>query len=514
VPTSAITVSYFGVHQAFQLALAAQELGLLDVFFCSLYDAPGKWGGVLSKLMGGERLVNRRCAGFDATAAVEIPGPLLCEKLRLLGQRQNGASLWPQSALTFDRAVARRLDRCASRLFVGVETCAAHSFARAKALGWTTVLDYPGIGAEFLDEMARQAADDLGLPPPPPSDSPAMRARKQRELELADHILVCSEFQRRLLLEQGVPSEKLHVIPLWADPTLWFPAPRAPWSGGGELPQSPRGLDQRRLPSAAAGAETADAPPGSAGGAAQPPASDNGPLRVLFAGSINLRKGVPYLLRAVVLCGADCELTLVGALDAYLTPLVSASSPSKDARRGRDAGADDQPATRRTVSVRHGQGPPRLGAGAPSAGPRGRAPLVDAVPARCAGVNLLPPQPKAMLRQLYWRHDVLVLPSLGDSFGFVAMEAMACGLPVIVSEHCGVPVPDASWRVPVMNADAIAERLQLYARDRALCRAHGRIAAEFAASYTPERYRAEIKTLFRRILGEPTGPPARREMPL
>ena len=33
--------------------------------------------------------------------------------------------------------------------------------------------------------------------------------------------------------------------------------------------------------------------------------------------------------------------------------------------------------------------------------------------------------------------DVLLLPSLEDAFGLVTMEAMASGLPVVVSDHCG-----------------------------------------------------------------------------
>src|ERR1041385_5326270 len=103
------------------------------------------------------------------------------------------------------------------------------------------------------------------------------------------------------------------------------------------------------------------------------------------------------------------------------------------------------------------------------------------------GVRMVPPQTKPRLRELYWQHDVLVLPSLGDSFGFVAMEAMACGLPVIVTENCGVPVPDPSWRVPVMDSEAIAWRLSLYARARSLCHEHGIVAAKFALQFTPER---------------------------
>jgi len=117
-----------------------------------------------------------------------------------------------------------------------------------------------------------------------------------------------------------------------------------------------------------------------------------------------------------------------------------------------------------------------------------------------AHIKLLPPCSKPGLRKHYRDHDLVVLPSLGDSFGFVAMEAMACGLPVIVTENCGVPVPDPSWRVPVMDSEAIARRLALYAQDRSLCREHGLVAAEFAQQFTPKRYREKIKGLFQQFL--------------
>ena len=106
---------------------------------------------------------------------------------------------------------------------------------------------------------------------------------------------------------------------------------------------------------------------------------------------------------------------------------------------------------------------------------------------------------KAALRQAYWDADVLVLPSLLDTFGFVAMEAMACGLPVIVTENCGVPVPEPSWRVPIMNAERIAERLSMYSADRELCRSDGQKAARFAREFSPTRYRREIQKLLARL---------------
>ena len=77
-----IAVAYSGVHQAYQLALAAQELGRLDRFYCSMFAAEGKWGGVFARLMGSDALVNRRVDGLSSKRVCENPWPLLTHRLR------------------------------------------------------------------------------------------------------------------------------------------------------------------------------------------------------------------------------------------------------------------------------------------------------------------------------------------------------------------------------------------------------------------------------------------------
>jgi glycosyltransferase involved in cell wall biosynthesis len=396
-----ITVSYFGVNQAYQLALAAQELGELNTFYCSLYDAPGKWGGTLGNFLGHEILVNRRCSGFDDRRAFEIPGPILFDRLKAYLSRTSGENSWVNTSRAFDSKVARRLQSSNGSVFVGVETCARDSFRVATELGMTKVLDCPQVHPSFLTRLVSVAANDLAIESPPLFDPPELVARKAEEFEVADILLTISEVQRRSFVEAGVPSRRLITIPLWADPELWFPPPVLR-----QVSRSPQ-------------------------------------LRVLFVGTMGLRKGIHYLIRALDDCGEAVQLTLVGANSRELHSFM------KQSRSIRYAGRKS----------------------------------------------------KRQLRQMYWDSDVLVLPSLVDTFGFVAMEAMACGLPVIVTDNCGVPVPDPSWRVPVMDSDSIAERLTLYVQDRDLCREHGLIAAEFARQFTPERYRQNVQKLFCELLG-------------
>ncbi len=54
-------------------------------------------------------------------------------------------------------------------------------------------------------------------------------------------------------------------------------------------------------------------------------------------------------------------------------------------------------------------------------------------------IHMIPPQPHARLARFYQASDVLVMPSRSETFGLVAAEAQACGLPVVASRIGGIP---------------------------------------------------------------------------
>jgi D-inositol-3-phosphate glycosyltransferase len=102
-------------------------------------------------------------------------------------------------------------------------------------------------------------------------------------------------------------------------------------------------------------------------------------------------------------------------------------------------------------------------------------------------VRFLGPQRQDRLPLFYAAAEATVMPSHYESFGMVALEAMACGTPVVASRVGGLrtTVRDGAtgYLVPEGDAAALAERLRILLEDRATRERLGREAVRWAAEH-------------------------------
>ena len=274
------------------------------------------------------------------------------------------------------RLASYRLSVVGSQVIVFAYSYAARDIFRfAKQRGWKTVLGQIDPGPFEEEIVAKEVARVPELAPN------WRRAPRQywdnwrEECELADRIVVNSEWARTGLLEAGVNGEKLCVIPLAYE-----------MSEGGGQGSEVRG--QRQYPDRF---------------------SAQRPLRVLFLGQINLRKGVARLFDAIrLLKNEPIEFQFVGPAQISIPDDIRSN-----------------PRVRWFGRVSRGE-----------------------------------------TASFYRRADVLIFPTLSDGFGLTQLEAQAYGLPIIASRDCGDVVRDGvnGLRLPDLSGESIADALQ-----RCLC---------------------------------------------
>jgi D-inositol-3-phosphate glycosyltransferase len=109
-----------------------------------------------------------------------------------------------------------------------------------------------------------------------------------------------------------------------------------------------------------------------------------------------------------------------------------------------------------------------------------------------------------MLQYYYAAAAVVVMPSDYESFGMVALEAMACGTPVIASDVGGLSflVRDGrtGYRVPARDPAALADKIARLLTDEGLRRRIGQRAACWAESYAWPRIADQIEAAYDELL--------------
>jgi D-inositol-3-phosphate glycosyltransferase len=106
----------------------------------------------------------------------------------------------------------------------------------------------------------------------------------------------------------------------------------------------------------------------------------------------------------------------------------------------------------------------------------------------------------------YSAAEVVIVPSHYESFGMVALEAMACGRPVVASETGGLAFlikdGETGFHVPAADVDALTDRLSQLLADPQLRRRMGSRGQQVAQNYSWEKVTKSILSMYQSVLTE------------
>jgi glycosyltransferase involved in cell wall biosynthesis len=293
--------------------------------------------------------------------------------------RPGGAASVEAVYREFDRYVAGviRSNRLAAhvRTAYAYEDAAEDTFDAARHHGLACIYEMPIAHWQTVQRLLHEEAQRWpewrctiqGL-----DDSAAKLERKNREIALADTIIVPSRFVLDSLPAQVRASKRCVLAPFGA-------------------------------------------PSSGARGAAEPRRDARGPLRIMFAGAMTQRKGLADLFAAMRLLNRpDIQLVVLGA-----------------------------PAPNAPLSFYRSQ---------------------------YSAFQYEGTRPHAEVLQVMRSCDVFVLPALVEGRALVQLEALASGLPLLVTANTGgddlVEEGRTGFTIPIRSPEAIAERLAWFADHR------------------------------------------------
>ena len=121
-------------------------------------------------------------------------------------------------------------------------------------------------------------------------------------------------------------------------------------------------------------------------------------------------------------------------------------------------------------------------------------------------VTFLGRRDQDILQYYYSAAEIVVMPSHYESFGLVALEAMACGTPVIASETGGlvflVKDGETGLHVPTAAPQALADKLLHLLEDDAELRRLGEQAANYARGFQWGRVADRMIEVYEELAGE------------
>jgi glycosyltransferase involved in cell wall biosynthesis len=294
----------------------------------------------------------------------------------------------------FDLLVSRQINNC--DIFHGWLGYSLHTLKRLNGDGTKILIDmytaHPNFRKELLSEEYRRFNLVCETPDHP------LREKYLKEIELADHLIAPSSHVYETCVLQGVPKDKITIIPF--------------------------GVDIHRF---------------------KPMEKKDELFRVVYVGAISINKGIYYLLEAFKqLRLPRSELVLIGQLQPEFRPIL--------------AQYDDL-----FKHISH--------------------------------------VPNDQLANWYGNSSVFAFPSLTEGSALVTYEAMACGLPSIVTENSGSVVRSNmdGFVIPIRDIEALKEKILFFYENEDRRKEMGKSARKRAEQFTWERYGQKLIEFYESI---------------
>jgi glycosyltransferase involved in cell wall biosynthesis len=272
----------------------------------------------------------------------------------------------------------------------------------AKEKGLKVILDQTAAPVREEERLLREEREKWKGWEEEPRDQTSwelLAEREEAEWELADLIVCGSDYVRNCLIDAGVSASRIRVVP-----------PGVP-----------------QLNNVACGSAARDRK-----------------FIVLFAGTLCLRKGVPYLAEVATHMAREVNFRAVGT-----------------------NGLSPHGLEQLTRHVTYGGTIPR-----------------------------------SQMIQVYQQADVFILPSLSEGSANVCYEAMAAGLPVITTPNAGSVVRDGveGFIVPIRCSESLSQAIEAIIGNSELLESMRELAIQRAAEFTWAKYEERLVLEIRRLL--------------
>jgi len=304
----------------------------------------------------------------------------------------------------FDKFASKKLDLNNLNILVGWSSFSLESFKRVQNSSCIKILERGSTHIEFQHDILKEEYKLQGIKPKLPSKEIILKEIK--EYTMADYICVPSEFVKRTFINKGFNEEKIIKIPYGVDLKNFY--------------KFKDKINKKTF-------------------------------RIICTGTVSIRKGVLYLLKAFEELNLyNSELLMIGNIDDDIYPLIKKYYKNKN-------------------------------------------------------INFIKPIKQNKLINFYNSSDLFISCSIEEGLSMVQAQAMACGLPVICTTNTGgdeiIDQNKSGYILPIRNIDILKEKINYFYNNPAIRIAMGKNALEKANNFLSwENYGKKMIKFYNTIL--------------